>query len=201
MRPFLAIVALLASAAAAAAQLAPTPAQTEGPYYPNRVKPTETDHDLTRIGTGPAAKGDAFRLDGSVVDTAGKPLAGARVEIWQTDSQGIYLHPGDPNTAKRDPAFQFFGVVISDAAGTFSFKTIVPARYPGRARHIHAKITPAGGPTLTTQFYFKADDDLTRDGIARRLGAALADVTLDPQPVVDGSKRATVRVVLKASNR
>ena len=29
------------------------------------------------------------------------PVAGARVEIWQVDHQGIYLHPGDPAVAKR----------------------------------------------------------------------------------------------------
>jgi protocatechuate 3,4-dioxygenase beta subunit len=202
MRPHLLAAALAIAVTPALAQLAPTPPQTEGPYYPSRVKPAETDNDLTRIGNGQPAKGDVVRIAGTVVDPAGAPIASAKVEIWQTDSQGIYLHPGDPNTARRDPNFQFYGIATTDAAGAFTFRTIAPARYPGRARHIHAKITPPGGATLTTQFYFKGDGDLDRDGIARSLGKALADVTLDPVKAAGADEAtATVRVVIRKPAR
>ena len=30
----------------------------------------------------------------------------------------------------------------------------MPGEYPGRTEHIHIKLTPAGGSTLTTQLYF-----------------------------------------------
>ena len=175
-----------------------TPAQTEGPYYP-RTKPAETDPDLTRLGAGPVAKGDVLVLQGKVVDPAGQPIAGARVEIWQTDAKGIYMHPGDPRTAQRDMSFQFYGESKSAADGGFTFRTILPAPYSGRPRHIHAKITPPGGATLTTQFYFVNDADVAKDGIARRLGKALASVTLTPsRPVgkADAPQEATVTVVV-----
>lgn len=193
MRTLIATACLFLAILTSAQALDLTPVQTEGPYYP-RAKPTETDADLTRLGTGQAARGEALVLSGRVLDTEGKAVQGARVEIWQTDYQGIYLHPGDARTGQRDKTFQFYGEATSAADGGFAFRTIMPAAYPGRPRHIHAKITPPGGATLTTQFYFKADD-LSRDGIARRLGKALASVTLDPKPA-DGVLAASVTVVV-----
>lgn len=188
-------IAVLLAGPVAAAPLEPTPAQTEGPYYPTR-KPAETDADLTRIGAGPAARGNVLALKGRVLDTGGAPVAGARVEIWQVDHQGIYLHPGDPRLAKRDLAFQAYGEALTDATGGFAFRTIDPPAYEGRPRHIHAKITPPGGPTLTTQFYFKDDPTLARDGIARRLGKALERVTLTPVKAGEAME-AAIDVVVK----
>ncbi len=194
----LAVAHAVASSAGAQQKLPLTPPQTEGPYYPSRVKPSETDNDLTRIGTGPVAKGDAIDIKGVVVDPEARAIANARIEIWQTDAQGIYLHPGDSKMKNRDMAFQFYGQTVSDAAGAFSFRTIIPARYPGRARHIHVKIHPPGGPTLTTQLYFRGDDDLRRDGPAAALGKALESVTLAPVPnPASGRQEGEIRFVVR----
>ena len=198
MRQILLVIGLIVLGASSAAALDLTPSQTEGPYYP-RQKPAETDSDLTRVGAGPVAKGDVMALAGKVVDPTGVAIAGARVEIWQTDHQGIYLHPGDGRVAQRDKNFQSYGETRTGEDGGFNFRTIVPALYPGRSRHIHAKITPPGGTTLTTQFYFKGDASLSGDGIARRLGKALAGVTLDPKRSGDNKDApldATVTVVV-----
>lgn len=185
-----------------AAQLPATPAQTEGPYYPSRQRPVETDNDLTRLSQGPQAKGDIVLIKGTVVDLEGQVIADARVEIWQADHQGIYMHPDDPNTARRDRTFQFYGETRSDASGAFVFRTIIPARYPGRARHIHAKVTPPGGATLTTQFYFEGDRALDGDGVARQLGTRLADVMLAPRPdASSGVLEASVRLVIRGATR
>ncbi len=180
------IVAL--AAGPVAAQLAPTPSQTEGPYYP-LDKPTDTDADLTRVGSGPLAHGEALTLRGVVRDCLGTPVAGARFEIWQTDYQGIYLHPGDSRTGQRDPNFQFYGELRTDAQGGYRFRTILPGPYTGRPRHIHAKITPPGGRTLTTQFYLKGDTDLAGDFVVRRLGKAIERVLIDAQPVAGPAAR------------
>ena len=192
---------LLVAPAWSAAALDLTPAQTEGPYYPRR-KPADTDWDLTRVGNGPRAKGEALALVARVVDPQGKPIAGARVEIWQTDAAGIYMHPDDPRTAKRDQTFQFYGEARSDADGNVRFLTIRPVPYEGRPSHIHAKITPPRGATLTTQFYFADDPQLARDGIVRRLGKVLELVTLRPQRKTgaDGAslQEAAITIVVKA---
>lgn len=186
---------LLAAPHARATELPLTPAQSEGPYYPV-AKPADTDADLTRVGSGPQAKGDVLVLDGKVVDRGGKPFAGARVEIWQTDHHGIYLHPDDERTGKRDKTFQFYGEARTDADGAFRFRTIVPALYPGRPRHIHMKVTPPGGKTLTTQLYFKGDKGLDRDSIVRRLGGGLERVTLSLAQGANGEQTADVVIVL-----
>jgi protocatechuate 3,4-dioxygenase, beta subunit len=106
------------------------------------------------------------------------------------------MHPGDERTGKRDMAFQFYGEARTDAAGIFRFRTIMPARYPGRPRHIHMKVTPPGGKTLTTQLYFKGDKGLDNDSIVRRLGKALERVTLTPVNAANGEKTADVTIVL-----
>ena len=194
------VLLLLAMPTAEVAALELTPAQTEGPYYPRR-KPAETDTDLTRIGSGASAKGQVLMLDARVVDPQGKPIDAALVEIWQSDHQGIYLHPDDPQTARRDTAFQFYGAARTDADGRVRFTTIRPPPYEGRPSHIHAKITPPKGVTLTTQFYFADDPGLARDGIARRLGKALDRVTLRPVPSAGtGTLEAAHTIVVKSGN-
>jgi protocatechuate 3,4-dioxygenase, beta subunit len=181
----LALCALTIFLAAPSHALDQTPSQIEGPYYPTR-KPAETDADLTQVGGGQKSQGQALSLTGLVVDHGGKPIAGAVVEIWQADHQGIYLHPRDSRVARRDTNFQGFGTMITNDTGAFLFRTIVPGRYEGRPPHIHVKVTPPDGATLTTQLYFKGDADLSRDGIARSLGKGLARVTLELIPVRPG---------------
>jgi len=44
----------------------------------------------------------------------------------------------------------------------------VPGEYPGRTRHIHAKVRPPGGRILTTQLYFPDEPGNRADGIYRR---------------------------------
>ena len=182
-------------AAAAGLPLPLTPAQTEGPYYPVTL-PVDTDADLTRIGNGAPARGQALIIDGKLVDRDRQEIGDARVEIWQTDHQGIYMHPNEGRTAQRDMNFQFYGETRTGADGSFRFRTIVPAPYSGRPRHIHAKVTLPGGRTLTTQFYFAGDRELQRDGIVRRLGPALGSVTLAPQKNAEGVQAAAITIVM-----
>jgi protocatechuate 3,4-dioxygenase beta subunit len=194
----LGLFALLATSLGAA-ELPLTPAQTEGPFYPD-AKPAETDHDLTRVGAMAPAKGKRLLLRGIVVSPAGAPIAGAHVEIWQTDANGVYLHSGDPNLARRDPGFQGYGETVTGADGSFAFRTIVPGLYEPRARHIHAKVVVPGGATLTTQFYFADDARRAQDGIARATGAAIERITLQPKEIdLDGERalQATVTVVVR----
>jgi hypothetical protein len=47
----------------------------------------------------------------------------------------------------------------------FTIRTIVPGEHPGRTEHIHVKVTPAHGATLTTQLYFPGTDANDADGI------------------------------------
>ena len=65
-----------------AAVLPPTPAQTAGPFYPLAL-PSDSDNDLIHIaGRDGKAKGTVAYVSGRVLDPDGRPVAGARVEIW-----------------------------------------------------------------------------------------------------------------------
>lgn len=160
-----------------AGTLTATPDQVEGPFYPP-LPHGETDVDLTLLdGHTERATGDVILVRGRVTDTAGQPLAGTRVDIWQANHWGRYAHPDDPNSeAPLDPDFQGIGITETDADGFYGFKTIKPAAYPlnpmggsgWRARHIHFKVATGTDRELTTQMYFEGDPLLEDDIVLRR---------------------------------
>lgn len=147
-------------------KLTPTPGQTEGPFYPADWL-GDIDNDLVLVkGEGAKALGTVLHLRGRVLDRAGRPIAGAIVEIWQCDAQGVYHHPWDERGRRRaDDGFQGRGRVETDGEGRYVFRTIKPAAYSGRTPHIHFKIMQPGGDTLITQMYFAGEPDNARDFI------------------------------------
>lgn len=137
-----------------------TPPQTEGPFYPVHDQ-LDKDNDLTRIpGRGRLrADGQVVYVTGQVVDEHCRPIQSALVEIWQACKSGRYNHHADPNRAPLDPNFQYYGKVVTDRAGRYIFKTIIPGAYPAsqgwvRPPHIHFKVARLGYHELTTQMYF-----------------------------------------------
>ena len=184
---------LLGSRAQAAAGLRATPAQTEGPFYP-LVFPDDSDFDLLRNGALNYTEGQSVWLDGSVSDLAGRPVAGAQVEIWQCDHAGHYHHPGDGGRA--DSRFQGFGRVTVGADGHYRFRTMRPVAYSGRTPHIHVKVRLGKRELLTTQLYVANDPGNPRDFLWHKLSAAdRAALTVDFAPGRDGL-RATFPIVL-----
>jgi protocatechuate 3,4-dioxygenase, beta subunit len=152
-----------------AEQLTRTPAQTEGPFYPNHL-PLDTDNDLLVINEGVTpAVGDITYVSGRILDARGEPIRGALVEIWQCDKNGAYLHTGTSNADKRDKNFQGFGRFLTGSSGEYLFRTIKPVPYPGRTPHIHYKVKRAGKELLTTQCYVKGHPGNEKDGIWRNM--------------------------------
>jgi protocatechuate 3,4-dioxygenase beta subunit len=151
-----------ASAAARAATLVRTPAQTEGPFYPTRF-PVDSDADLVQVAGRPGrARGVVTYVTGRVLDPQGRPVAGARVEIWQCDAAGVYHHSGD-SRGPADSNFQGYGRTVAAADGGYRFRTIRPVAYPGRTPHIHFKISGPGFAGLTTQMYVDGEPGNRRD--------------------------------------
>lgn len=141
------------------ALLVPTPAEVEGPFYPVADQ-ADKDADMTRItGHTGVAKGEAIIVEGTITDISGNPVADAVIDVWQANAAGRYNHPRDPNPAPRDPDFQGWAVIRSDADGHYRFRTVKPGAYPAtktwmRPPHIHFKISGKGFRTLITQMYF-----------------------------------------------
>lgn len=147
-----------------------TPSAGEGPFYPEpAMRFEDADNNLVMIaGEVEAASGEVIVLRGRVLDRAGSPVPLARVEIWQCDVNGRYLHSGDRRRGQRDHAFQGFGHVVTGLDGRYAFRTIKPVPYPGRAPHIHVKVFHAGRE-LTTQFYVAGHDQNPGDRLFGRM--------------------------------
>ena len=126
--------AFLTSGLYAESLMDPTPKQTEGPFYPDKM-PLDTDNDLLVIGDSiTPAVGEVSHLSGTVLNVKGQPVKNALVEIWQVGAKGVYLHTKD-NRPGRDENFQGYGRFLTDSKGNI-FSVKLPT-YPGRAPHIH----------------------------------------------------------------
>ena len=140
-----------------------TPQQTEGPYFvddmPNRSD-LRTDTSDGKIQEGIPLKltlhvyalGDKVgKADGGPTCT---PLKGAKVDLWEANSQGIYS--GVQSAGTRDNNF-LRGNQLTDENGTVQFATIYPGWYEGRAIHIHVKVRASQNSNepleWTSQFY------------------------------------------------
>jgi protocatechuate 3,4-dioxygenase beta subunit len=173
-----------------AEELTRTPAQTEGPFYPDKL-PLDTDNDLLVINDKiTPAVGEITHLSGRVLDARGNPIRNAVVEIWQVDNNGCYLHTQSPNRDKRDANFQGFGRFLTGSTGEYYFRTIKPVPYADRTiqrtPHIHVAVKMKGREKFTTQCYIKGEPLNERDAIFRAIRDAKAReaVLVDFKPVM-----------------
>jgi protocatechuate 3,4-dioxygenase beta subunit len=172
-----------------AQELTRTPAQTEGPFYPDKL-PLDTDNDLLIINDKiTPAVGEITHLGGRILDARGNPIRNALVEIWQVDNGGAYLHSGTSNSEKRDSNFQGFGRFMTGSSGEYYFRTVKPVPYPGRTPHIHLAVKMKGRDKFVTQCYIKGHPGNERDGIWRSIRdpKERENITIDFAPL-KGSK-------------
>ena len=188
-----AVICLTALKAAAQEPYPKTPADHEGPFYPV-TKQQDVDSDLTHVkGQTGVAKGDILNLSGLAVNTSGEAQQNLISEIWQTDPQGRYKHPGDTTPGERDPNFQYWGAAFTDADGKYFFKTVVPGAYEPRPAHIHYKVLKDSKVLLTSQIYFMKPND--RDKLPS-LTSRIELQTTDLIPTEPGEFIAFFRIVL-----
>ncbi|MFM7751104.1 MAG: intradiol ring-cleavage dioxygenase [Opitutaceae bacterium] len=169
-----------------AEQLALTPRQTEGPFYPDRL-PLDTDNDLLVVNdSATPAVGEVTWLGGRLLAGDGSPVRNATIEIWQCDHAGVYLHSrSGGDKTKRDANFQGFGRFVTGSTGEYVFRTIKPVPYPGRTPHIHVAVKRRGRKELVSQCYIKGHPGNERDGVWRGIRDARQreSVTLDFAPL------------------
>ncbi|MEO1256126.1 MAG: intradiol ring-cleavage dioxygenase, partial [Bacteroidota bacterium] len=135
------------------------PELTEGPVF------VEDDLNRSDIRTDAASGIESVGIPlalkfnvSSLTNNTCIALAGARVDIWQCDVDGIY---SDTDELGMDTVGQKFlrGHQITDENGVANFTTIYPGWYIGRAVHIHFKIRTDDGYDFTSQLFF--DDEFT----------------------------------------
>lgn len=188
----------LSALAKPASAATPTPPAAEGLFYPTpTMRRADVDNDLVKIlGSVEEAGGEVIILKGRVLDRAGAPLADRRIEIWQCDMNGKYLHSGDRQAIEFDPAFQGFGHDITGPDGSYEFRTIKPVTYPGRTPHIHVKVVEGEQEVLTSQFYIAGHPANSRDRIFNRLSDSDAQAVSMTFAMTDRGEEAVVDVVV-----
>ncbi len=142
-----------------------TLSETTGPVFGHhRLGPL--DHDLiTNFAKTGEAIGQRLLVYGRVLDENGRGLPGVLVEVWQANAGGRYRHHKEGYRAALDPNFGGCGRCITEADGTYHFRTIKPGAYPWpnrvndwRPAHIHFSIFGhAFAQRLVTQMYFEGD--------------------------------------------
>ena len=124
----------------------------------------ELESDLT-IQHGGEPIGERIRVSGRVLDSAGRPVRGQLVEIWQANAAGRYIHKRDQHPAPIGPNFTGIGRTITGRDGSYSFVTIKPGPYPWknhrnawRPAHIHFSLFGTDfTQRMITQMYFPGD--------------------------------------------
>jgi protocatechuate 3,4-dioxygenase beta subunit len=124
----------------------PTPGNTLGPFYKAGAPRKER-----LIETG--AAGSPLLVAGRVINTEGRALADARVEVFHADASGEY----------DMRSFNCRGEIPVSRSGEYRYETIIPAGYGGRAQHIHYVISAPGHKRLVTQLYFENDPKFEGD--------------------------------------
>ncbi len=163
-----------------------------GPFYQQRAPDFALGASIAV-----AAKGPEIQLYGRVTDMQGAPVPGALIQVWQTDSDGVYdlqRHDGQDEIAHETR-----GNFRADAQGRFWFRSILPLgyeipmdgpvgaliraqrRHGCRPAHIHFLIGAPGHRELVTALYFGDDQYIDTDtvfGVSRSL-------VVEPRPDPD----------------
>jgi hydroxyquinol 1,2-dioxygenase len=144
-----------------------------GPFFVEGVPEMPLNTDIA----GQTA-GERIVVRGSVRSTAGEPIAGASIDVWQAAPNGLY----DVQDKTR-VGMNLRGKFRSDAGGRFSFRSVKTAsyavpydgpvgkmlralgRHPYRPAHVHFMISAPHYRSLTTALYLEGDQYLDSDAV------------------------------------
>ena len=112
-------------------------------------------------------KGTPLLVQGRVTDINGQPIAGALLDVWQTNDDGFY----DVQQKGIQPDMNLRGVFETDAEGRYRFRSVKPrfypipddgpagqllarmGRHPFRPAHIHFIVGRDGYQPITTHIF------------------------------------------------
>ena len=133
-----------------------------GPFYVPAAPRYARGADICLDG-----KGEPMAVSGRVLDTEGNPVAGALLDIWQTNDDGFY----DVQQKDVQPDWNMRGVFTTDADGSYRFRSVKPrfypipddgpvgkllgqlGRHPFRASHIHFIVSAPGFEPIITHIF------------------------------------------------
>ncbi len=144
-----------------------------GPYYWEGAPERPLGSDLAE-----GVKGEPTFYSGRVLDTDGRPIAGAELDIWSGDGEGNYdmQIPGETEMRAR-------GKIRTDAEGRYRFRSIRPnyypvptdgpvgrmlramGRHPYRPGHIHMIVSAPGYEPVTTHLFVADSPYLDSDAV------------------------------------
>lgn len=141
---------------------AATPNTILGPFYVEGAPHYENGANICLDH-----KGESTLVRGRVLDIDGNPIAGATLDVWQTNDDGFY----DVQQKGEQPEYNLRGVFTSDAEGRYWFQTVKPRfypipddgpvgkllrsldRHPNRAAHMHFIVTAPGYDQVITHIF------------------------------------------------
>lgn len=145
-----------------------------GPFHRDGVPDVEDGTNIAPRDT----QGQPLVISGRVVDLDGKPIAGAALDVWQSDSHGIYdqqLPPGTP--------IHMRGIFHTDKDGRYLIRTTRPVaysipddgpvgkmlqatnRHSWRPAHVHFVVSANGFEPVTTHIFDSVDKYLESDTV------------------------------------
>ena len=142
-----------------------------GPFFVHGAPEIENGGDMAA-----GWKGEPTYVSGRVLSTSGRPLAGALLDLWQSNSEGSY----DVQLADAGGR-QLRAKLRTDSSGRFHFRTILPTsypvptdgpvglvldrmgRHPMRPAHLHFMVSAPGYETVVTHLFVKGDPYLDSD--------------------------------------
>ena len=150
-----------------------TEATVFGPFHVEGAPCYEPGADIAN-----GARGVPCEVRGTVRGLGGEPIAGATLDVWQSDEDGLY----DVQHAGIDHA-QARGILNTDADGRYRFRSILAmpyaiphdgpvgdllkatGRHPWRPAHLHFMIEAPGFETLITHVFRSDDAYLDSDAV------------------------------------
>jgi hydroxyquinol 1,2-dioxygenase len=149
-----------------------TEATVFGPFFVEGSPEIQNGEDMSF-----GAVGEPCWVEGTVTDTEGRPLPGARIEVWEADEDGLYdVQYSDGRVAARAHLY-------TDENGCYHFWGITPTPYPipydgpvgkmlqavgrspYRASHLHFMVTAEGCRRLVTHIFVRGDELLDKDSV------------------------------------
>ncbi|BBZ03562.1 catechol 1,2-dioxygenase [Mycolicibacterium chitae] len=170
-----------------------TPATVLGPFYIDGSPPAPFGFDMSD-----GVEGTPLFITGTVTDTAGTPIAGAILDVWQADATGTY----EAQYTGLDEA-RLRAKYCTRSDGTYCVRTITPIGYTipmdgpvgrlisatdiseYRPAHVHCLFEAPGYRTLITHLFRYGTDYLDTDvvfGVKDELVVSFTEHPAGPGP-------------------